>query len=102
MATLKTAKHLTQTFRLYLAASYAQLGQAEEARAEVAEALKLDPDAAVERISSQEPYKNAADRDHFRDGMRKAGLPLCATAAHLARFPDMERLEECDQQGASG
>ena len=55
------------------AACYAQLGRIDEARAQAAEALRLKPDfhLAAERLS----YKNSADAEHVREGMRKAGLP---------------------------
>ncbi|MDH3234913.1 MAG: tetratricopeptide repeat protein [Alphaproteobacteria bacterium] len=75
ISAFKAAKQLTPRYRLFLAASYAQLGRLEEARAEVDQALDLDPDATVGSISSMQPYQNPADLEHFRDGMRKAGLP---------------------------
>ncbi len=61
--------------RLYLAASYAQLGQDEEAEAIAAEVLEEDPDFSTARWAETEPYVNQADRDHIIDGLRKAGLP---------------------------
>ncbi len=38
--------------------------------------------------------------DLFLDSHRKAGLPVCATEAQLAKYPDMKRLEQCEQQRA--
>jgi hypothetical protein len=38
----------------------------------------------------------------FLDGHRKAGLPICATEAHLPKYPDMKRLEQCEAQRAGG
>ncbi len=56
-----------------VAACLAQLGRHEDARAEAAEVLRLKPDF---RISVELPhYKNPADADHVREGLRKAGLP---------------------------
>ncbi|MFQ5896697.1 MAG: adenylate/guanylate cyclase domain-containing protein [Candidatus Methylomirabilia bacterium] len=75
VAVLKRVKQHVRTSRAYFAASYAQLGRIEEARAEVAETLKLDPNATVQIVSNIEYYKNPADRDHFEEGVRKAGLP---------------------------
>ena len=74
MAFKKVTQHVIQS-RLYLAASYAQLGRPKAARAEVAEAIKLDPEISVEKFSSIETYKNSADLAYLRDGLRKAGLP---------------------------
>jgi len=70
----KVTQHVIQN-RLYLAASYAQLGRLEEAQAEVAEAMALDPGISVEKLSRIETYRNPADLEHLRDGLRKAGLP---------------------------
>ena len=61
--------------RSLLAASYAQLGRTEEAQAEVAEVLELDPEFSSAHWAEIWPYKNQADRDHYLDGLRKAGLP---------------------------
>ena len=38
----------------------------------------------------------------FLDDYRKAGLPLCATAAQLAEYADTKRLHQCETQRASG
>jgi hypothetical protein len=35
-----------------------------------------------------------------RKRAEKAGLPICAIEAPLARYPDMKRLEQCEQQSA--
>jgi adenylate cyclase len=55
------------------AACHAQLGRIDEAQAQAAEVLRLKPDfhLSTERLS----YKNQADAEHVREGMRKAGLP---------------------------
>jgi hypothetical protein len=69
-----------------LAASYAQLGRDDEARATTAEFLDrvaaefaVHPGDAAGRWQafwqSVIPIKEAADRDHLFDGLRKAGLP---------------------------
>jgi adenylate cyclase len=61
---------------LYLAATYAQLGQFEEARAEAGEILRLQPDYTITGASKRlNPFKSAKDDKHFFDGLRKAGLP---------------------------
>ena len=51
----------------YLAACYAQLGRIEEAQAALDNDLPQIPAADI-------PYKNDADRDHFRSSLEKAGF----------------------------
>ena len=60
--------------RLFLAASYGQLGRIAEAEQQVNEALKLVPGYTLGRAAAREMYKNPADLDHYLDGLRKAGL----------------------------
>jgi adenylate cyclase len=69
----KVTQHVIQS-RLYLAASYVRLGRLNEARAEVAAALELEPDISIEKFSLIELYKNTADLEHLRGDLRKAGL----------------------------
>ena len=59
---------------LGLAASYIYVGQEEEAHAEAAEVLKVDPEFSLERYAMTLPYKNKADTDRYVDALRKAGL----------------------------
>jgi adenylate cyclase len=60
----------------FLAATYAQLGQLEDARAAAAEVLRVNPtytiDGTQKRVSL---FKHAEHLDHLIDGLRKAGLP---------------------------
>jgi adenylate cyclase len=58
-----------------LAACHAHLGQMEEARTEVAEALRLEPNFTIHWLLQEEPYKNPIDAVPLVDGMRKAGFP---------------------------
>ena len=60
---------------LFLAASYAQLGRLAESRATVKRVLALDPNATVAKFAAQQPYKDPDDLEHYKDGVRKAGLP---------------------------
>ena len=60
---------------VYLAASYAQLGREAEAQAMTAGILEAAPDFSGAHWAEMQPYKNQADRDHYVEGMRKAGLP---------------------------
>ena len=59
----------------WLAATYGQLGQLEQARTHVAEILRLEPGCSLGRIRRLIVYRNAEDADHLLDGLRKAGLP---------------------------
>jgi adenylate cyclase len=78
----------------WLAASYAQLGQLDNARTVMAEFLELggadpwwaqapksaaiierDPTGLLRYIIYMYPYHNPSDLDHVLDGLRKAGLP---------------------------
>jgi tetratricopeptide (TPR) repeat protein len=63
------------THMLYrtLAACYGQLGRAEEARAALAELRRLMPNDAERHWEVTNPYLDAAHRDDFIDGLRKAG-----------------------------
>jgi adenylate cyclase len=59
-----------------LAATYAQLGNIEKARAEAAEALRIDPKYTIERTQARvSAFKHKKDAEHYFDGLRKAGLP---------------------------
>jgi tetratricopeptide (TPR) repeat protein len=100
-----TDKKVTLVFydHVYRALSFAQLGDAAQANTERALVLRENPDYSAERaISDIGSYSRETELNLFLDGHRKAGLPLCATEAQLAKYPDMKRLEQCEQQRASG
>jgi adenylate cyclase len=60
----------------WLAATYAQLGDIEKARAEAAEALRIEPRWTIEGAGTRlNTFKRMEDAEHFFDGLRKAGLP---------------------------
>jgi adenylate cyclase len=60
----------------FLAATYARLGAIEKARAEAAEALRIDPKWTIEGSGAQlNRFKRPEDAEHYFDGLRKAGLP---------------------------
>lgn len=61
--------------RRFLAASLAQLGRLEEARAEVELFLIGNPNFTIGHWAAIEPFRDAATREHFVEGFRKAGLP---------------------------
>jgi len=56
-------------------ACYAMLGDQEGAKYHIGEALKLRPSLTIALNLSRDPWKNKKDRDHFIEGLRKAGLP---------------------------
>ena len=56
-----------------LAACYAQLGCAEEAKAAAARVMLIKPDFAIHTV--RRAGWSPTDVEHVRDGMRKAGLP---------------------------
>ena len=61
--------------RIWLAATYAQLGQMDDARRHAKELLRLWPNFSLQRLAKLLPYKSKPDLDHWIDGLRKAGLP---------------------------
>jgi adenylate cyclase len=71
------ASHLSnlQWPHLWLAAAYAQSGQLEEARAEAAEVLRINPAFTIERYKRLAVCRDPKDAEHRLDGLRKAGLP---------------------------
>jgi adenylate cyclase len=61
--------------RLHLAASYMLAGKESEARAEVAEVLRINPNFSLEQYANSNPMKNRIDlTEHFIEPLRKAGL----------------------------
>jgi hypothetical protein len=58
-----------------LAAAYGQLGREQDAKTAAAEYLKLTPDFSIGRHLEMLHFRRAEDREHYADGLRKAGLP---------------------------
>jgi tetratricopeptide (TPR) repeat protein len=74
---IKALKHTYRTgSQRVLAASLAQLGRLDEAKAEAALFLSDNPDFKVRRWADTHPFQNPSDREHFVEGFLKAGLPL--------------------------
>ncbi|PDT33676.1 adenylate cyclase [Rhizobium sp. M10] len=61
--------------RRFLAASLAQLGRLDEARAESELFLVANPGFSIRHWAATEPFRDARTLDHFVEGYRKAGLP---------------------------
>jgi len=54
---------------------YQELGREEEARAYMAEGLKMRPDRSLEWVERSFPFKNPAHLQRLLDAFRKAGMP---------------------------
>jgi adenylate cyclase len=63
------------TVHLTLAATYIYLGREEEARAEAADVLRINPKFSLERYAKRSTQKNKAELERFIDALRKAGIP---------------------------
>jgi adenylate cyclase len=60
----------------WLAATYAQLGQLEDARSEATKVLRINPRYSIRGSQMlTTPFKCAEQAEHLSDGLRKAGLP---------------------------
>jgi adenylate cyclase len=60
---------------VFAAATYAQLGELEKARAEAEEVLRIDPSYTIEGTARRiVVFRHAKDADHFLEGLRKAEL----------------------------
>ena len=57
-----------------LAATYSLLEREEEAHAEAAEVLRINPKFSLEFSAKTLPFKNKADTERYIDALRKAGL----------------------------
>ncbi len=58
-----------------LAAIYIYLGREEEARAEAAEVLRINPKHSLGRYAKRNPQENEAAFEQLIDALQKAGLP---------------------------
>jgi hypothetical protein len=52
------------------------VGRPEEARAEWAEALRINPGQSIDDQRKILPYENPADLERVVDGLRQAGIPV--------------------------
>jgi adenylate cyclase len=64
--------HLTA--HVLLAATYSEVGREEEARAEAAEILRINPNYSLALVQERVPYKDSALCDRQLAALRKAGL----------------------------
>ncbi len=78
IATLQSLRSLDWILvQIYLAAGHAALGHADQAGKAVTRAIELDPEATLQKCATADmaPYKDPKDLEHFRENLRKAGLP---------------------------
>ena len=73
--TLRRDETYRTSSRRFLAASLAQLGRLDEARAEVELFLVGNPHFTTSHWAATEPFRDTATLEHFVEGYRKAGLP---------------------------
>ncbi|OCO98818.1 adenylate cyclase [Ensifer sp. LC13] len=73
--TLRKDETYRTSSRRFLAASLAQLGRFDEARAEAELFLVANPHFTIRHWAAAEPFRDIAVLEHFVDGFRKAGLP---------------------------
>lgn len=59
----------------WLAATYGQLGQLDQAKAHAAEIQRIEPGCSLSRVRRLIVYRKASDADRLLDGLRKAELP---------------------------
>jgi tetratricopeptide (TPR) repeat protein len=82
---------------------YAHLGREAEAATAGSELLERDPAYSAERyLSETGGFARDVELNRFLDGHAVSGLSICATEEQLAKSPDMKRLDQCEQQRASG
>jgi len=85
VAALNTVRAKLPRFIAWRAASYAQLGQDEQARSTAEEFVEIAsagmaacgaslPESWLDFLAQRTPYKRQEDLDHYLDGLREAGL----------------------------
>ncbi len=85
VAALNTVRAKMPEVIAWRAASYAQLGQDEQARSAAVEFVEVAsagmaacgaplPETWLDFLAQRAPYKRQEDMDHYLDGLRKAGL----------------------------
>jgi adenylate cyclase len=74
VAALRKGRPLAAMAYRWLAVAYGQLGREQDAKAAVEEYLRRTPDFSVVRHLEMMPFRHAEDREHYAEGLRKAGL----------------------------
>jgi TolB-like protein/Tfp pilus assembly protein PilF len=82
---------------VYRPLTYVQLGRDADAATGSTELLLRDPEYSAERfLSDTGTFARDIEQNLILDSNQKAGLPLCAGEAQLAKYPDMKRLPQCE------
>ena len=80
-------------------AGYARLGQLEEAGAEAADVLRINPAFTIESWKCTTPFKDPKDLEHLVDRLRRARRLLAITFLTMARAlgtdPNCCRSHDC-------
>ena len=64
----------SERLHIWLAATYAQTGQLEDAKWQIEQVKLVNPDLSLERQKQAFPFTDPADLDRFLNGLRDAGL----------------------------
>jgi len=75
LAMLSHARVRAYTYAALTAGCHARLGDADSARASVAECLSMKPDFSVAKFMRNQPFKIAAHAEQLASSLRLAGLP---------------------------
>ena len=83
--------------RVFRAASYAYLGRTEEAKRAKDELVAKDGEQVMELwvYNNGEVFARTEEQDIEREGFRKLGLRICASAEELKKYTNPKRLPEC-------
>jgi tetratricopeptide (TPR) repeat protein len=86
---------------VYRPLTYVQLGREADAATASTELLQRDPAYSAERfLSDTGTFAREVELNRFLDSNENAGLPVCATEAQLAKYPDIKRLPQCEAERA--
>ncbi len=61
--------------RLLLAATYAHLDKVRQAKEQIAEVLRIEPDCSMAKLARHRYFQSAEDGANMLEGLRKAGVP---------------------------
>ena len=86
-----------------LAASYAYLGNPEQAKKHAAKLLELEPDFSIQGFAKSRSYRDKSDLEHYLEGLRLAGLPETSQPAlpdkpSIAVLPFINMSSDAEQE----